>query len=125
ISLSRAGMLAPDGRCKAFSAAADGYGRSEGGGIVILKRIEEAQMEGDFVRAVILGSAMTQDGASNGLTAPNPKAQVALLRKAYMVSGLDPSKVDYVEAHGTGTRLGDPIEVKSLAEVLCEGRPQE
>jgi 3-oxoacyl-(acyl-carrier-protein) synthase/SAM-dependent methyltransferase/acyl carrier protein len=122
ISLSKARMMAPDGRCKAFDSRADGFVRSEGCGIVVLKRLSAAQRDGDRVLAVIRGGAINQDGRSNGLTAPNGPAQQAVIRAAHANAGTTPSSVSYVEAHGTGTALGDPIEVESLAAVLGEGR---
>ena len=122
IVLSKAGMMASDGRCKTFDAAADGFVRGEGCGIVVLKRLSDAQAEGDRILAVIRGTAVNQDGRSAGLTAPNGPAQQALLREALADAGLRPDQVQYVEAHGTGTSLGDPIEVRALAAVLGEGR---
>ncbi|WP_206784714.1 type I polyketide synthase [Amycolatopsis sp. MtRt-6] len=116
----RAGVLAGDGRCKPFDAAADGIARGEGCGVVVLKPLRAAR--GDRVLAVIRGSAVNSDGRSNGLTAPNPDAQAGLLRDAYATAGVDPSSVDYVEAHGTGTPLGDPLEAGALAAVLGTGR---
>ncbi|WP_370962129.1 beta-ketoacyl synthase N-terminal-like domain-containing protein [Amycolatopsis sp. cg9] len=112
----RAGVLAADGRCKPFDAAADGIVRGEGCGVVVLKPLRAARRDGDRVLALVRGSAVNSDGRSNGLTAPNPEAQAALLRDAY--AGLDPSSVDYVEAHGTGTPLGDPLEAGALSAVL-------
>jgi acyl transferase domain-containing protein/acyl carrier protein len=118
IALSKAGMLAPDGRCKPFDAAANGYVRGEGCGVVVLKRLSDAVAHGDRVYAVVLGSAVNQDGRSNGLTAPNPAAQAAVLRAAYHDAQVDPAAVGYVECHGTGTALGDPVEVEALARVV-------
>ncbi|MET9342162.1 SDR family NAD(P)-dependent oxidoreductase [Nonomuraea sp. NPDC003804] len=115
IGLSKAGMLAPDGRCKPFDASANGYVRGEGCGVVVLKRLEDALAAGDRIYAVLRGSAVNQDGASNGLTAPNPAAQRAVLHEAYADAGLAPADARYVECHGTGTPLGDPIEAGSLA----------
>lgn len=117
IACSRFGMLSPDGSCKSFDADANGYVRSEGCGIVVLKRLEDAQRDGDTVLAVVRGSAVNQDGASSGQTVPNGPAQQALMRQALRVARLAPAEVDYVEAHGTGTGLGDPIELDALAEV--------
>ncbi|MEQ0559785.1 SDR family NAD(P)-dependent oxidoreductase [Amycolatopsis sp. NEAU-NG30] len=112
----RAGVLAADGRCKPFDAAADGIARGEGCGVLVLKPLRAARRDGDRVLALIRATAVNSDGRSNGLTAPNPAAQAALLREAY--AGLDPSTVDYVEAHGTGTPLGDPLEAGALRSVL-------
>jgi acyl transferase domain-containing protein/SAM-dependent methyltransferase/acyl carrier protein len=122
VFLSRAGALSPDGRSKAFSAAADGYGRGEGCGVVVLKRLSDARRDGDPVLAVVRGSAVNQDGRSAGLTAPNGAAQEAVLRQALAAAGVAPEAVAYVEAHGTGTPLGDPIEIGALAAVLGGGR---
>jgi polyketide synthase 13 len=116
------GVLAPDGRIKSFSSDADGYARSEGGGMLVLKRVADARRDGDEILAVIAGSAVNHDGRSNGLLAPNPDAQEAVLRKAYKDAGIDPKTVDYVEAHGTGTILGDPIEADALGRVIGRGR---
>ena len=121
-SLARAGMLSANGRCKTFDAAADGYVRGEGAGIVVLKPLSQALTDGDPIYAVIRGSAVNQDGRSNGITAPNPQAQEAVLRFAYGQAGISPSLVQYVEAHGTGTSLGDPIEMKALGAVLTQER---
>jgi len=116
------GVLAPDGRCKSFSQDANGYARSEGGGMMVLKRVADARRDGDEIIAVIAGSAVNHDGRSNGLLAPNPDAQADVLRKAYKDAGIDPRTVDYVEAHGTGTILGDPIEADALGRVVGKGR---
>ncbi|MCW4354620.1 polyketide synthase Pks13 [Hoyosella sp. YIM 151337] len=122
LGFGAAGVLAPDGRIKAFSKDADGIARGEGGGLLVLKRLDDAVGAGDTVLAVIKGSAVNSDGRSNGLTAPNPDAQVAVLRAAYRDAGIDPATVDYIEAHGTGTLLGDPIEAEALHRVLGKGR---
>ena len=114
INFTKAGVMAPDGRCKTFDARANGYVRSEGAGVVVLKPLSRALADGDPIYAVIRGSAVNQDGRSNGLMAPNPLAQEAVLREAYRRAGVSPGDVQYVEAHGTGTLLGDPIEVKAL-----------
>lgn len=121
IAFSRARMMAPDGRCKTFDAQADGYGRGEGCGIVVLKRLSDAVVAQDRILAVIRGSAVNQDGPSGGLTVPNGPAQQAVLRQALQNAGVEPGHVSYVEAHGTGTPLGDPIEVGALAAVYGEG----
>ncbi len=123
-AFSRAGMF-PDGRCKAFDSRADGFVRSEGCGMVVLKRLSDALREGDNVLAVIRGTAVNQDGRSNGLTAPNGPAQRAVIRRALQDAGLAAARLSYVEAHGTGTALGDPIELNALKEVLLEGRSAE
>jgi acyl transferase domain-containing protein len=123
INFTKAGVMAPDGRCKAFDARANGYVRSEGAGVVVLKPLSRALADADPIYAVVRGSAVNQDGRSNGLMAPNPLAQEAVLREAYRRAGVSPGNVQYVEAHGTGTLLGDPIEVKALGAVLGIGRP--
>jgi polyketide synthase 13 len=115
-------VLAPDGRIKSFSADADGYTRSEGGGMLVLKRVDDARRDGDQILAVIAGSAVNHDGRSNGLIAPNPDAQADVLRRAYKDAGINPRTVDYIEAHGTGTVLGDPIEAQALGRVIGRGR---
>ncbi|MFC4147349.1 amino acid adenylation domain-containing protein, partial [Micromonospora mangrovi] len=120
--LADAGMMAADGRCKTFDAAADGYVRAEGCGAVLLKPLTAALRDGDTVYAVIRGTAINSDGRSNGLTAPNGTAQAAVVRAALADAGVPATEVDYVEAHGTGTPLGDPIEVAALCEVLGAGR---
>ncbi len=125
IFLSRARALAPDGRCKTFSAQADGYGRGEGCGVLVLKRLGDARADGDTVLAVIRGSAMRHDGAASGLTVPNGAAQQLVMRAALADAGVEPAAIDYVEAHGTGTALGDPIELRALAAVYGPGRPRE
>ncbi len=122
MNFTKAGVMAPDGRCKTFDAGADGYVRSEGAGLVVLKPLSRALADGDSIYAVIRGSAVNQDGRSNGLMAPNPLAQEAVLREAYRKAGVSPGDVQYVEAHGTGTLLGDPIEAKALGRVLADGR---
>ncbi len=121
-ALARAGMMSADGRCKTFDASADGYVRSEGCGVVVLKRLSDAARDGDRVVALIRGSAVNQDGRSNGLTAPNGLAQQALFREALADARVAPSQIGYVEAHGTGTPLGDPIEFDALGAVLREKR---
>ncbi|WP_430014744.1 MupA/Atu3671 family FMN-dependent luciferase-like monooxygenase [Microcystis protocystis FBCC-A270] len=122
VVFSQARMIAPDSRCKTFDARADGYVRSEGCGVVVLKRLRDAIQDGDRILAVIEGSAVNQDGLSNGLTAPNGPAQQAVIRQALANAQVKPAQISYVEAHGTGTELGDPIEVKSLKAVLGEKR---
>uniref|UniRef100_A0A5Q5BKT4 Beta-ketoacyl synthase n=3 Tax=Mycobacteriaceae TaxID=1762 RepID=A0A5Q5BKT4_MYCSS len=118
VALSRWGMLAPDGQCKTFDAGADGYVRSEGCGVVVLKRLGDALADGDRVLALVRGSAVNQDGASSGQTVPNGPAQQALMRQALAASQLGPADIDYIEAHGTGTALGDPIELDALSAVF-------
>ncbi|MFI8301300.1 SDR family NAD(P)-dependent oxidoreductase [Streptomyces nigra] len=121
-SFEQAGALAADGRCKPFDASADGITRGEGCGVVVLKRLADAQRDGDRILAVIKGSAVNSDGRSAGLMAPNPAAQESLLRDALIHAGIEASSIDYVEAHGTGTLLGDPMEAGSLGAVVGSGR---
>ena len=125
VAMSRAHALAPDGRCKTFDASADGYGRGEGCGMVVLKRLSDAIAGRDPILAVVRGSAVMQDGHSGGLTVPNGAAQQAVIRAALAHAGVAPGDVDYVEAHGTGTSLGDPIEVRALGAVFGPGRGPE
>ena len=122
ITFSQAHMLAPDGRCKTFDAAADGYVRGEGCGVIVVKRLDDAIRDGDRIRAVIRGSAVNQDGASGGLTVPNGIAQERVIAQALERAGVAPSDVGYLEAHGTGTSLGDPIEAQAAGAVLGVGR---
>jgi myxalamid-type polyketide synthase MxaE and MxaD len=122
IAFTKAGVLAPDGRCKPFDAAANGYVRGEGGGLVVLKPLARALADGDPIYAIVRGSAVFQDGRTNGLMAPNREAQEAVLRAAYQDAGVSPGEVQYVEAHGTGTLLGDSMEARALGAVLSVGR---
>ncbi|MCB0644801.1 MAG: polyketide synthase, partial [Phaeodactylibacter sp.] len=122
IAFSKAGVLAPDGRCKTFDARANGYVRGEGGGMVVLKPLSVALQDGDPIRAVLLGSAMAQDGRTNGLMAPSQESQEALLKSAYQNAGINAGSVHYVEAHGTGTLLGDSMEAKALGAVVGKDR---
>jgi len=122
VNCCRAKMLAPDGRCKTFDAAADGYVRGEGCAVVVLKRLSDALADGDPIVALIRGSAVNQDGRSGGFTAPNELAQQAVIRTALAAAGVAAADVGYVEAHGTGTSLGDPIELHAIAAALGDGR---
>jgi acyl transferase domain-containing protein len=122
VAFSRTGMMAGDGRCKPFDAAADGFVRGEGCGIVVLKRLSRALADGDVIHALIRGSAANQDGASSTMTAPSGPAQEAVMRTALRMAGLEPRDVQCVEAHGTGTVLGDPIELQAIGAALGEGR---
>ena len=122
LSFANAGMLSPQGRCKTFDEAADGYVRSEGCGLVVLKSLSRAVRDGDHVLAVIRGTAINHDGFSNGLTAPNGLAQEQVMREALAAAGVSPRDVSYVEAHGTGTPLGDPVEVRAIANVYGQRR---
>ena len=122
VTFSQAQMLAADGRCKTFDASADGYVRSEGCGVVALKRLSDATKDGDNIVGIIKGSAVNQDGRSNGLTAPNSLAQQAVVRQALATAGVSDRDISYIEAHGTGTSLGDPIEVNALRAVFTTKR---
>ena len=125
IGFSRASMLSPEGRCKAFDASADGFVRGEGAGMVVLKPLAQAVADGDPVYAVIRATATNQDGHTNGISLPGQEAQARLVKKACVMAGIDPSEIGYVEAHGTGTAVGDPIEAHALAEALCQERAPE
>ncbi len=114
--------LSPDGRCKTFDATADGYGRGEGCGVVVLKRLSDAIANQDNILALVKGSAVNHDGVSNGLTAPNGSAQTAVIRQAIANAKLSPQQIQYVEAHGTGTSLGDPIELLALGRAMGSDR---
>ncbi|MEV4017259.1 type I polyketide synthase [Nonomuraea angiospora] len=118
IGFSQASMLSPSGRCRSFSAHADGYVRAEGAGLVVLKRLEDALAAGDRVHGVILASAANNDGKTMGLALPNPNAQEKLLRQAYELAGVHPDELVYLEAHGTGTPVGDPIECLAIGRAL-------
>ncbi len=120
--MSKAGLLSPSGRCKSFSAAADGFGRGEGCGVVVLKRLADAQRDGDRIMAVIRGGAVVHNGFSSGITAPNSKSQVRVIREALQDAGIAPAQVQYLEAHGTGTEYGDPMELGAAASVYGKGR---
>nr|CAD19093.1 StiJ protein [Stigmatella aurantiaca Sg a15] len=123
VALCKIRMLSRDGRCKTFDASADGYGRSEGCGVVVLKRLSDAQRSGDHILALLRGSSMQQNGSTtSGITVTSVPAQQSLIREALANTGVEPSQVSYVEAHGTGTTLGDPIEVQAIASVVSEGR---
>ncbi len=125
IAFSKAKMLSPDGRCKTFDAAANGYVRGEGCGIILLKRLSDAVANGDNILAVIRGSAINQDGASGGLTVPNGPSQQKVIRQALENGGVDAASVSYIEAHGTGTSLGDPIEVGAIGAVFGKAHSKE
>ena len=120
LAMSQAGMFSPVGQCKTFDDTADGIVNGEGVGAVVLKRLKDAQQDGDFIYGVILGSGINQDGKTNGITAPSVHSQIELERTVYDRYGIDPETISYVETHGTGTRLGDPIELQALATVFGE-----
>ncbi len=120
INISQAQMLSNDGRCHTFDKSANGYGRGEGAGVVLLKRLSDAIASRDKIEAVILASGTNQDGASSALSVPNGKAQQSLLKKVLQESGLTSADIDYIEAHGTGTSLGDPIEMNAINQVYAD-----
>ncbi|MCD0501932.1 type I polyketide synthase [Bordetella petrii] len=122
ITFSKASMLSPNGRCKVFDASGDGYVRSEGGGLFLLKDYDQAVADGNHILAVVPGSAVNTDGRKSGLTVPNADAQVALMRQVYERAGIDVAKIDYLEAHGTGTAVGDPIETRAIGAALGQPR---
>jgi acyl transferase domain-containing protein/acyl carrier protein len=123
IAESKSGFLSPDGRCKAFDQSADGYARGEGGAVVVIKPLGQALRDGDEIYAQILGTAVSQDGRTDSITVPSAEAQEAAIRKALRRAGIQPNEVGYVEAHGTGTPVGDPVEVRALANALASQRP--
>ena len=125
VAVAQLQLLSADGRCKTFDARADGMGRGEGCGVVVLKKLDAAVRDGDRVLAIIRGSAVNQDGRTNGMTAPNGLAQQRLLQSALKDAGVEPWEIGYLEAHGTGTALGDPIEVEALAAVLGGARREQ
>ncbi|WP_257389459.1 type I polyketide synthase, partial [Tahibacter caeni] len=120
LSMNQAGMLSPSGQCKAFDDGADGIVMGDGVGALVLKRLSDAEADGDVIHGVIIGSGTNQDGRTNGITAPSVVSQIELERSVYERYGIDPATISYVEAHGTGTRLGDPIELQALATVFRE-----
>src|SRR5580692_8452963 len=124
VSFSKATMLSRQGRCRVFDASADGYVRSEGGGVFLLKDYNQAIADGNPILAVVAHSAVNSDGRKSGITVPSSAAQAALLSNAYVQAGIDPSEIDYIEAHGTGTAVGDPIETFALGEALGKHRPR-
>ncbi|MFF7656358.1 SDR family NAD(P)-dependent oxidoreductase [Streptomyces sp. NPDC007983] len=122
IGFSKASMLSRGGRCRSFSADADGYVRAEGGAVVVLKRLADAKADGDTVHAVVLGTGVGADGRTPGLSLPSAQAQVHLMRQVHHRAGVRPEDMSYVEAHGTGTQAGDPIECRALGQALGAGR---
>lgn len=122
VSMAHGGALAPDGRCKTFSESADGYGRGEGAGVVVLKRLDRALADGDRIYATVCGSAINSDSASGGFTVPNAAAQTAVVTAALRSAGVSGPEIGYVETHGTGTPLGDPIELQALSSSLTPDR---
>jgi acyl transferase domain-containing protein len=120
VGMCRAGMLSPDGQCKAFDTSANGFVPGEGVGALVLKRLADAEADHDQIYGLIIGSGINQDGATNGITAPSVKSQIDLVREIYEKYHIDPASISYVEMHGTGTKLGDPIELEALATVFQE-----
>ncbi|MBS0299065.1 MAG: SDR family NAD(P)-dependent oxidoreductase [Proteobacteria bacterium] len=120
IAMCKGGFLAPDGRSKSFDAGANGYGRGEGAGVVVLKPLSAALQDGDSIYALIRGTGVNQDGRTNGITVPNPASQTALIRSVCDKYGIDTNEISYFEAHGTGTPVGDPLEAKALGDVIDE-----
>ncbi|MEY4483621.1 MAG: hypothetical protein RL693_1073, partial [Verrucomicrobiota bacterium] len=118
IGMCAAGMISADGQCKSFDDAADGFVPGEGVGALVLKRLEDAERDGDVIHGVIIGSGINQDGRTNGITAPSVSSQIELERDIYQQYGIDPATISYVETHGTGTKLGDPIELEALSNVF-------
>jgi len=119
IVLSKGGFLSPDGYCKTFDASADGYVRSEGAGVVVLKRLSQAIADRNFIYALVRGSAINHDGfVAEGFTVPSAEAQIAMLKASYSDAGIDPATISFIEAHGTGTAVGDPIEVSALGTII-------
>ena len=123
--MSKAGLLSPDGRCKSFSNNADGFGRGEGCGVVVLKRLTDAQRDGDRVMAVIRGGAVVHNGFSSGITSPSGKAQTRVIDLALQDAGVSPSEIQYLEAHGTGTEYGDPMELTAAMSIYGKGRKRD
>ncbi len=124
IGFCKASMLSPDEQCRAFDASANGYVRSEGVGMIVLKPLAAALADGDDIYAVVLSTAINQDGHTNGMTVPSPEAQADMLRMALARAGLQPADVQYVEAHGTGTPVGDPIEASAIGSVMGQNRAE-
>jgi len=125
IAFSHARMMAADGRCKTFDARADGYVRSEGCGVVVLKRLSDALRDRDHILALVRGSAVNQDGRTAGIAAPNGTAQQSVIREALAKAGVAPRELTYIEAHGTGTSIGDPIELEAVKKVLGKAGPRD
>lgn len=125
ITFSKASMLSPRGRCNVFDASGDGYVRSEGGGVFLLKDYDQAVADGDNILAVVAGSAVNTDGRKSGLTVPSADAQATLMRQAYEQAGISPADIDYLEAHGTGTAVGDPIETRAIGAALAQQRSKD
>lgn len=125
VAMCKGGFLAKDGRSKSFDARADGYGRGEGSGVVVLKRLSDALKDGDNIYALIRGTGVNQDGHTNGITVPNPESQAALIHNVCTKYSINPKKIKYIEAHGTGTPVGDPLEAKALGSVIGVGRKKD
>src|SRR6202011_2197561 len=125
IGFSKASMLPRQGRCRVFDAGADGYVRSEGGGVVLLKPLAQALADGNRILAVVAGTGVNSDGRKPGLTVPSHESQAALLREVYGRAGIAPADIDYFEAHGTGTAVGDPLEARAIGEAIGRHRPAD
>ncbi len=125
IAMCKGQFLSPDGRCKSFDARADGYGRGEGAGIVVLKKLSEAINAGDRIYAVVRGTGVNQDGRTSGITVPNGESQEKLIRQVCANAGVKPTDISYVEAHGTGTPIGDPTEAGAIGRALGSNRSEE
>lgn len=123
--MCKAGLLSPDGRCRSFSAGANGFGRGEGCGVVVLKRLSDAERDGDRIMAIVRGGAVVHNGSTGGITSPSGKAQARVITQALKDARLAPSQVQYLEAHGTGTELGDSMELSSASSVYGRGRKPE
>lgn len=123
--MSKGRFLSPDGRSKTFSAHANGYGRGEGGGLVVLKRLSDALRDGDNIQGIIRSSGVNQDGNTDGITVPSENAQSALARRVYAEGDIDPAQIGYLEAHGTGTPVGDPIEMNAMGKTVGQARPKD
>ena len=121
--LSGGQFISSDGHCQSFGEGGDGYIPGEGVGVAVLKRLSDAERDGDHIHGVIRGSALNHGGKTNGYTVPNPQAQAEVIRRALAEAGVDPRHVSYIEAHGTGTKLGDPIEIAALTQGVPRGRP--
>src|SRR5204863_1238009 len=118
IAFSKARMLSPEGVCRPFDSRANGYVRGEGCGIVLLKRLADAERDGDNILAAVRATSVNQDGRTSGISAPNSQSQMACIRDALKQAALTPNDIDYIEAHGTGTPLGDPIEMMALTQIF-------
>ena len=123
VGFTKASMISREGRCRTFDASADGYVRSEGGAVLMLKRLSQAKADKDIIHALILGTGVNSDGSrKTGITIPSSEGQAELMKKVLEAANIDPLEIDYIEAHGTGTSVGDPIETKAIGEVYGQAR---